>query len=182
MNLLTASVLFDQFASDASNRYDLSEPFVKSGYLWATDGRICVRYKTAESDTVPKGEKNILDPSDTFRQFKMDGDFVVTDKSYTTVPCWACGECGHCCCEVCSGADDDDVVCDCDCCNGSGTVHFPREVKIGSATVATKYDVLMRTLPNLRIAIPQPGEELNPISFVFDGGEGLLMPLDVSKA
>jgi hypothetical protein len=179
MNLLIASALFERFTDDSFSLYDMSHPFIDRGYLWATNSRICVRYKTAEPDSTHKDGKPFPDCFLPFKEFKADAEFVEATKDWTAVPCWACDETGDCSCDSCTEVEESADVCQC--CGGSGEVHFPRQVKIGTATVATNYAATMHTLPGLRVAIPKEGEETNPISFIFDGGEGLLMPLDVSR-
>lgn len=48
------------------------------------------------------------------------------------------------------------------------------EVQLGEQRISTKYHYLISLLPNVRYL---PGEDLVPVYFCFDGGEGFVMPV-----
>lgn len=176
---MSETVDFTKFCDvHASDRYNMGVPFVKDGYEYATNTRICVRRKVDAADT-PIGDKRFPNAAQlfvgSFHGVTAAYFLEVMLKTWSEVPCWCCNETGKCHCEACEGVGDTRVICEC--CAGSGSVYFPRTVDIGTALVDTRYDKLIRELPGIRVRIPGEGDEQKPICFVFDGGEGLLMPM-----
>jgi len=179
--------------------YPIGHPWVKGGWRYATDGRVCARVPApGEPDTEGKHP-------DAF------AIFVSVDLSKCVDP-WSPGpamrkemDCEQCegegligreRCEECGGRGD--VECsecgqdtECDECDGEGffgdgekcpecdgkrrTVQeFARP--FGPAFIAVKYERLVSGLPGVRCITPT--EATKPIFFVFDGGQGAVMPLN----
>jgi hypothetical protein len=70
-----------------------------------------------------------------------------------------------------------DCKCTCPNCGGAGlvTIRKHHETTIGRACFNSKYVAWLQELPNLALA--QPPHKHAPLAFRFEGGEGLLMPI-----
>ncbi len=172
--------LYEFCCADYSSRYDFSQPFVFEGFKWASDGIIMVRVPAAdENRAVPKDGMKFVNPWTVWHRFQKDGAFVeFKPEPFAVVKCWACRS-GKCSCESC---ELEEIRDDCQCCNGFARVWFPLTTSVGSATINTRYADLISKLPNPMIVMPKDAEKTNAISFRFGGGEGLLMPLDMSRS
>ena len=170
-----------KFCGEGGLTFDDRRPFALGGFCWATDACILVRVPYEGPDSVPRpGEVKFPDAWIAWNgkigpptgKFQSDGEFVplLPDPAIQSVACWVCDSGRY----ICNACDDDQK---CPCCYGVGKVYWPRTMFIGTAKIQTRYYELIRTLPNPTFVIPGPGDELNSISFRFDGGEGLLMPL-----
>jgi hypothetical protein len=107
--------------------------------------------------------------------FDAQGEFVpLPALNYHAVDCEECNGTGLFICPTCEHEDD------CSDCEASGEVLSPHWLDIGVNIFASKLlDKLVR-LPGISIVIPH--EVNRPMSFRFDGGEGLLMCGDKQQA
>jgi hypothetical protein len=76
--------------------------------------------------------------------------------------------------QVCSSCYGDAEI-DCEDCHGLRTEPKTIEIQIGNRTFNQKYLKLISTLPGL--LVNESGDLPTPMSFKFDGGRGLLMPM-----
>ena len=160
-----------QFCADGTSRYNFHRPFVKGGFLWATDARILVRVHSDEPDTVPEHGKfpNVMavwEPG-----FDSAGEFVpLPNLRYELVACEECGGCGRYICPTCEHEDD------CSECDGSGEVFSPCWLKIGANSFAAELIDKLKRLPGISVVIQGADGFKKPMSFRFDGAEGLISP------
>lgn len=184
------------FCDRAPYRYNIGEPFVLGGYLYATDSRICVRAPTSRPDS----EGWFPNAGLIFEQFQLhaihwnrhrdqglaaDGlplwnpwppraVFVQTeDDAQTGIVC-----------PICRGEGDyyvDGDAVSCVYCDRSGFVERFDNVRLGnpfdatSPLIAGRYWALIAQLPD--VWWREPKDESAPLYFRFRGGEGALMPI-----
>jgi len=164
------------------HKFDTSKPFVRDGFLWATNHVLMVRIPFDGPNTVPSPtDRPFPDVVRVWGQFMGDSEFTpLPDKTWNVIPCWACEKSGSCQCETCQ--EGGDYLCECPCCDGDKEVFFPRECKIGANRIDSKYDRMIRDLPGLVVYQRDDPNNLTGISFKFSGGgEGLLMPMEWDK-
>lgn len=144
-------------------RYATSDPFVRAGFTYATDGRVCVRVPApGEPDTLagdrtfpggaglglpwPAETPSLLPwPAPNYEWAEQpQGEFDVDAK-----PSWV-------------------------------WIPSPLRQAVGNREIRSTYHYLVSLLPNVGYS-PHGGEH-DPIYFAFDGGEGLLMPLAKERA
>lgn len=137
---------------DDAVRWYLTEPFSEGEYTYATNGHIIVRVPKCV-DTQPhehmagRGPKIFADnPCGEL----MDIPDLPNPETMK------CTECEHGCAE-------------CD----NGWLVKPQRIDLGDSHFQAHYLRLVKSLPNAKIS---PNGPMNPAPFVFDGGEGLLMP------
>jgi hypothetical protein len=171
-----------KFCGEGGLTYDDRRPFARDGFCWATDAVILVRIPLETVNSVPRpGEVPYPDVLAAWTGktkpvqvgFNADAMFVTWEppRDIESDLCWVCGADGR---MVCTECNDESR---CPCCYGVGKVYWPRTLMIGTAKIQTRYYELIGELPSPTFVIPGPGEDQNAISFRFDGGEGLLMPL-----
>jgi hypothetical protein len=177
-------------------------PFSFGEYSYATNGHILVR--VARMDDVPEWEAINGGAAKMFAGLDVaalgpllvdipDFEQLAPDRCYTckgSGKVSECPECGgegevtvgndfnyyECECLTCNGnghVSGGDSVCQS--CYGSGTKQVVKRVPMGEAGFSTKYLNMMRDLlPGARIA-PTKAEGAN--YFMFNGGDGLIMPM-----
>ncbi len=159
-----------QFCSD--NRPALKKPFSLGGHTYATDGRIAVRMPRMadfpEADTPPKIEKVF---SEYFKEMPMGTINVSLPKIEEQKE-----ECREC---VGSGYEHECPDCSCECggCDGEGEVNVEQKVyvQIGTALYNAMFISKLLTLPGVKFPANPPEKDAAP--FIFDGGDGMLMPI-----
>lgn len=163
------------FCDDHSARFDLSNPYIKDGYVYATTGRIAARRKTSldipiqRDGTFPNMEPifRLFDESKITEplNFRLphcekcdDKRFVMSDGK-----CWVCNGKGYvkheCDCEHCHETTD------CDECNGKGQFEPEKEacdcfgcyIEIEGLKAHASSFVALATLRDLRISKPIEG-------------------------
>ena len=170
----------------------LNAPFVVDGHTIATNGHVLIRVPGADHDADPSlpvqvqsSIRKMFQPEDT--------DFVPLPALPDPQKCPLCNGTGfieNADCEDCDGRGEfmhGAHIYECKNCDGTGTVGraecwdsecdggFVREgVKIGDATFSARYLRLIAALPNARICANGPQ---GTAAFVFDGGDGRLMPM-----
>jgi len=179
-----------RFCADENLRYNLDHPWVRGGYKIATDGRICVRVKTDEPDTVPGEGERYPDIDALFKE--LDEKIAAWHPMPTALPynapswdnCPVCGGSAQLgCCPQCGmfGGRDKDLL-DCRHCDGKGTLELVCSITLDKRRYSVEYIRDIMSLPALEYG--ELNEEAarrnpahNPLAFRFDGGDGLLMGL-----
>lgn len=173
------------FCDEFSWKYDLCEPFVKDGYVYATDSRIALRIPTRRSNTFdmssrsarfPKmGETfdnlltNHLDSKEPWLPWPTKPIFVETEAdAQAGIACPICRTQGH------YYADGDAVTCVY--CDATGWVERWDHVDTGKSIIAGRYWRLISRLPC--VWYRERMREDDPIWFRFAGGDGLLMTIE----
>lgn len=166
---------------DDAIRYDTHKPFVFDGWLYATDCRICIRVPTTDPTTdgkYPRADRLFTPFAGTFTplpeiQACESCRFAPGPHKETCDGCGGDGMCDRCPCEkphtcgVCQGTGQEETYCDC------------RVEILPGLDVEGRYYGMLKTLPGAKIG--HHGTETDPIRIVFDGGEGLLMPMKLEK-
>lgn len=172
------------FCDPDGTRYSLDRPWILGGWRYATDGRICIRIKTNSPDNVEwkrgscrdwyvrtddRDEPRVPDVSGIgWKHFLIDDWQPWPDANYVdgNVPCEA------------DGCDVDYDPSACQACEGKGTVTGPAYQQMGQAWIAVKYDKLIRQLSGAEWSFGGVDHENEtPVLFRFDGGEGIIMPI-----
>lgn len=179
MNPITVSDLMP-FCSEDESRDSIRNPFEQEGYTYATDGRIIIRVH----QVLPDLPERLSQPPKNIRVH-----FTFPDPAATVVPVdWTslCQEPEPLTCSVCKGIGRDqcrhcDNEIECQKCDGSGKVlSAVVPVKIGEKFFDPMYLRKISRLPNIRLLNwESPGFETGkgPSGFIFDGGDGILMPM-----
>ena len=136
----------------------LHQPFVIDGHTYATDGRILVR--------VPGGGEDSDVPSKIVRSIR--DMFATKYADFGPLP-ESIPERVEC--TDCHGTGVDDEEDDCYACSGTG--ESPQIVEIGASTFLAYFVRMIAALPNPLISVLS---RVDPAAFVFDGGEGRVMP------
>lgn len=145
-------------------RAALRAPWVQDGWLYATNGHVCVRLPAIEANSVgPRHPKNV---SALFNKaFNVEGEFI----AFPTLPCLVN-------CPVCGGSGSvEDEHGDTDCCfncYGSGFDWTRQEV--GDSGFNLLYMHQLSALPNARICT---NGKKDAAAVLFDGGQAILMPM-----
>jgi hypothetical protein len=170
-----SNVDLQQFCGDETGISYLMRPWSFNDWSYATDSHIVVRIPRRADDAAAGPDHPAALKAEKYFADLPGGDFVPlpavtipTDKTFD------CDECGG------TGRDHLCPSCKCVCeeCGGTGTDKSPLgsiSVGIGDFVIAAKYFLLLHQLPGCLISTRAIDD--GPISFKFDGGEGLLMPL-----
>jgi hypothetical protein len=161
------------------SKYDIDNPFVIRGWMYATDARICIRMPSDDPDT----DGRFPDAPSLFKSFPALSTFTpVTDPTYSDIVQT---------CTACKGLnvrpkdwDDsldpgvwDDGNGNCRDCGGSGRTVAGSAEPMAGRLIRTTYANWMRTLPCLQIGA-DVGDPMAPLRFVFaGGGEGMITPV-----
>jgi hypothetical protein len=156
---------------DESTQYAMSQPWVMGKWKYATDRKILIRVPTDEADTVFTG-----------RQPPPAGGLFVERITTQPLP-WPSREyfradqrCPQCLGKGEIGCDECNRM-NCMVCNGSKSFEQDICLFLGENLIAPKYDALIRELPDVRYF---PAKYSKHIPFIFTGGEGRVMGLDLS--
>lgn len=160
-----------QFCGEDVFRPSLQSPFSRGEFTFATDGSVCVRVPRRDDVGDIKEAPN---PESLFHTHKSNEHRALGRFDFPE-DIDAKKECTHC-----KGSrlehDCPDCSCECEACDGTGEMSAAKNVScsVGGVWFAARYIRRIQTLPNLRIAsTPKVGKAMH---FVFDGGDGLLMP------
>jgi hypothetical protein len=156
------------------NKPSIRHPFSEGDYTFATDGKMCIRLPrmpdVAEREDAPRNvSKNIFDGHPN------TGKFMPLEK-FEIAALKGNQKCEHCMlgkhlCDSC------DTLHDCGKCDGTGEVEEDAVcVWIGKHKVSHLLLHKIKSLPNVQIA-ENAVNDLGALTFKFDGGEGVLMPL-----
>jgi hypothetical protein len=157
--------IFRDCCHKANGRYAMTKPFASGGFIYATDGRICVRMPlVGELDGQEEGTKP--DPSTV----GWEGPFY---SEASPVPELASDETVKCSC--CNGRGEHDCGVGCEDCDCTGEIQIIKATKVGCVNLGNNY---LRILAQHGAAIfmRQDGSHHKPVRFAGPGWEGLLMP------
>ena len=179
-----AEINLDQFCDPTADRKILHRPFVRDGLRYATNAVICVvTLAEGEPDSdIPGGGKvpvriaEWMSLAESWAEWPAEKPFVhgVNDEPVYVTNCEQCHGRGS---EKCNLGHDHECVK----CTGSGFLPIEdgcfssrqRSQRIGTATVAWKYDQMIRRLPSPEYSvITKYGASV--VCFRFDGGHGVL--------
>lgn len=196
---MSPAEIMERFVSDKGDlREYLRQPFSQGDYIYATDGHACVRFRKQDGMDAPYSGKP-ANVAELFDKYRTDNFMSKFPDLPEPEKCPACGGSGiGYKCRDCDGHGEFDhgkhsYICkECD---GEGSVPYGQEEDQvpcwncrGSRYRATPlrvsrlqhFDIVLlsklKDLPGIRFA-PSPTREEDAAYFVFDGGEGLLMPI-----
>lgn len=155
-------------------RYEFSQPFVRGGWMYATNGHICIRVKCDEPDSIgrfpdaPTLFKNIP-RANTFTAI---GDPVYGDAVHE---CAACGGMNVRPKDFPSDIEWADDEGDCLECHGFGRLVTGSTERLAGRLIRTSYANRMRALAEVRVG--PHGPPSSALFFLFAGGEGVVMPV-----
>lgn len=194
-----------KFCTVDPTRVNISIPWSKECFTYATDGSILIRVPR-QDDVLEKDDAPIVDgmfdvpvPAKMFALADME--LLPLEIIEKTCPeCNGAGteehECPECYGEgtlnFSNSHHDYDV--DCATCEGEGKIHKCKKcnatgkitiqnmqpVAVGNAHFQLRYLLLLKDLPNCKIG-PARAEQFMSAYFSFDGGDGLLMPMLVRQ-
>jgi hypothetical protein len=171
MTVLTATDLMP-FGSTDSQRLCLHSPWSRDEYTYATNGWVLVR--TARLPDVPENSEcpdaeSILMLPDLQKQQKMVPllPFEISEEMLSQ-------ECADC---LGTGTPHDcpDCQCECEVCEGKGQCPVLVSVKLLGAFYNVRLIQALMALPGIQFSAKPPRHDA--ARFVFDGGEGAIMPL-----
>lgn len=167
------------FCSVDETRMGINTPFVRDGWKYATDGRICVRIPTNEPDDSNEPHKR-PDAAAIFQGFDVTGlvPFVIPElQGVKDKKCPSCNGYGHSTC-------DHGHQHECDDCDETGVIEEWPKADIGGNDFSERYLSKIVNLPGLQFFAKSANmEALKPAFFTFgEGGQGLLMPIRKENA
>jgi hypothetical protein len=179
---------FSPFCSKDFSRMSIQVPILNGGWLYATDGHVCVRAQGVDlpvgfGEVAPKGmsqwphpEKSVLDGLPRFfeRETPAFRRVVNMPKQNPKVVCEGCMGEGGFQCEACDHPNE------CPACGGDG--YNVEDIWLDLGGVLMSLNLLSRIahFPNLEISL----DAENPLKgqrFRFDGGEGVIIPLKFAE-
>lgn len=190
-----------KFCANEDIRQYLEKPFRKNGYLYASNGHICIRIPD-DSNIQAIEAPSQIDPEKFFSNSvtewhllpenlpppkpcsNCNGEKIVSEK--VAEPCPDCdgeGDFTHgehtYTCKECDGEGyihrktQNKVTCPE--CTGTGeNIYNP--VQIGAANYSRTYLALIQSLPGAKIEHVPEHDSWRVCRFIFDGGEGAVMP------
>lgn len=189
-----------RFSSKDPTRTQILEPWSRGEYSFATDSRILIR--VPRLDQIPEN-RDAPATDHLFAKFPHAGNWLSIPglPEPQDEPCPECEGSGKesARCQACKGegttlcptCEDGDLKCrkchgtgfdeenrggtSCEHCDGSGKRPIRQSITVGNEVVDARYLRLIRDLPNVRIANGR--KEACALTFVFDGGDGLIMPI-----
>lgn len=198
---LPMKIDLNRFCADVDKdplRPYLNNPMTRADFDYATNGNIIVRMPTVQaySDNVPL--KLLKKVEEMFAREVGELSMLPAFTHEPPLPCRECDGLGYVSyCPNCDGEGthtyDPSYSHDCESRNGEGTIPgFERECRfcdgngtnctyipviIGPRSIALRYVSMIRTLPNVRVDLG--GGPYDPMYFVFDGGDGIVMPMRI---
>ncbi|MDY0164628.1 hypothetical protein [Desulfobotulus sp.] len=177
---------FEEIRSFAGSRFP--EPFVMDGYMQATDGKILVRVPITNTLLALAGP-NCGKHTATIGEWLWSGHHAVDWVDLPIIDMESLEPCGTCrgtlkvpamdTCPECDGEGEIPSraqVVDCTTCDSTGKkIDTENPVKIGEAHIQIRYLLKIAGLSGAKIA--QVSRWYDPVPFVFDGGQGVVMPV-----
>jgi hypothetical protein len=193
-----------KFCTLDPTRVNISVPWSKGDFTYATDGSILIRVPRKEFEPEIDGAPNVdgmFDAPVPAEMFSL-ADIELPALEATEKTCPDCNGAGteDCECPECDGRgmvdfsnrhsdyEVDCKTCDgegkihkCDKCNATGkiTIQNMQPVAVGNAHFQLKYLLLLKDLPGCKIGPGAKAMGFVAAYFAFDGGDGLLMPMRV---
>ena len=160
-----------QFCGDDDTREILKQPSSQDDWTWATDGRMVVRVpRMADVPEVERYPKCSM----VFGQYQPDGDWQplpkIPPQESSECSCSKCHGSGECRCKNCQCKHL------CGVCDGSGQITVTTKTVIGKRSLNDFFLRKLALLPKIEVNTSGDNPE-SPMSFRFDGGCGLLMPM-----
>jgi hypothetical protein len=146
------------------------EPFTFEGWMYATDGRICIRVRSDDRNSrgkFPPAQSLFVRAMDDARMKQWPEAKYTKHGEWPCVVCDSVGKlmakCPHC--------QANTIAHDCPSCGGDGIARITR---VGNRLVCVKYDEMIRELPGVEYFAD--GKDFKPpLLFRFEGGEGAIM-------
>lgn len=187
------------------SRYDLSQPFSRGPYSYATNGHIIVRVPRICEDAeavFPKIEAvteaithaklsplPLLDVAEPTECPTCKGYGAVRPHMAFGGQCEGCKRCTWGYVPARKPTEDQEV---CDTCEGRKTT-WPKDAKVmltSQCAIAPRYYLMIASLPNPRIDLTVDcvstswvkDQAIRGVTFAFDGGDGLVMPIRIYRA
>ena len=187
--------LLKKFVSQDDPRKYMRSPFTRGEWTYATNGHIAVRVPKIDGvEILPEKHLPLLE---SLFQSVGGNDFIALPWMPPPEECLLCSgtgiayECPECdgegefehgthsyCCEECGGSgqveyrEKSEIACRI--CGGTGVARY-KPMKVGGSHFDLFYLHLINGLPGAKFA-PGAGR-MDMARFVFDGGEGILMPM-----
>lgn len=164
-----AGINLNKFCAEAWDRESISQPFRTGEYVFATDGRICLRFNANVYSLI--GPRDGTPTAESLEKL---------DWRHNEVQSWGSVETLFPLCKSCNGVGKHKCSCghkhNCPKCSGNGRIGIKGDFKIGAAKIAERYLRLIASLPEAAIeAAPQKLDK--PVAFKFKDGIGLIMGL-----
>jgi hypothetical protein len=161
---------FCQFGPNVGEQL-LNSPFIRGGWEYATDGKICIRRPTIKQDDDLEGRPKAYALFDGF-------DPATCDRRWDAA---APAEVINDCCPQCDGEgylyDEDRDETRCMMCVGLGRTMVEQPRRFNGVKIANVYDRLIQSLPGVLISTSDKPKRYGIVRFVFDGGQGVVMGL-----
>lgn len=156
-------------AEEKSRRQNISEPFSRAEFTYATNGTLMVR--VPRRDDVP--ERSNAPHAERVWPKEWRDDFRAVRFSRIAnaerITCDGCeGRCTEHDCPDCSH--------ECPTCGGEGTIEIASAVELGHREITPRAARLLQLLPEIKISLPATDDD-NLLQFQFVGGQGILMML-----
>lgn len=193
------------FCAEDFPRWDISKPFVQydgnQPYTFATNARIALRLPGVETPTGDPDRK--IPPANRlpWQDREAPGWHPWPKQNLLLADETTCPDCkgAEKVCQICGEPYDPDRICACilsdyytnriacPTCKGMGRGVFPGVQRVGGLFVCQTFDKKVRLLPGLEFKTGQMTfttmddgrpKRLPAVALRFDGGDGILMPLD----
>lgn len=157
------------FCSTENSLEYLRRPWSKEGFTYATNGHVLIRVPrlsdVPENDKAPNTDKIFAGTADQTATQKIPTAKIPKGRTFECVSCEGRG----------TEHDCPDCTCECEECGGVGRSEEQISAGILGAIYSAKYIRQLLTFPGLRFSSSPPVD--GPARFVFDGGEGAIMPM-----
>lgn len=182
------------FCDPVKEREFFQRPFVKSGFKIATNGVICVRIPSEESDTPDidyPGDKLIFEKAQRITPVQWPNTPLIDASPDECTHCRGTGHEIRCSCINCDGEGEFEDGSDCETCEGRGWLIAPPLCptcngsrnkllrNVCGVNIDHRYERWILTLPNVRvvglISLPTSKANQSGLVFEFDGGDGAIM-------
>ena len=169
--------IFDECKhTEDDTRFSMNQLWVSGGYLYATDGRICVRSKTDEPDT-PDTQGRFPKAAGVFAGVHSAKPLVLPRKDINRSfrnPCEVCDGRGE---HRCNCPDCMTVHHDCEECDGKGYYTYYQSFILGDLVCLNGRYLEILTKHGCTAYPSKKDSKNGSVRFVFDCGEGVLMPM-----
>lgn len=160
-------------SSENKSTYSLSSPWVRSGKMYATDGRIMLRVDTNEPDTTGDNPPPIhLVPFEAVYDAPIAIP-LLADLAPLVERCGTCQRGRHDC--TCGHSHT------CGKCGGSYWIETDAVSAVGPVLLADKYLWMLRSIEVTKIQPAAVSPAKQPVYFRGNGFDGVLMPCDPGR-